>query len=70
MKAARHTEYGPPEVVKIQEVEKPQPADHDVLIKVLTSTVNRVGCGFRSAEYLNRKRINRVKTNKNGKKHS
>ncbi|MDZ4792847.1 MAG: NAD(P)-dependent alcohol dehydrogenase [Bacteroidota bacterium] len=51
MKAAIYTQYGPPEVVKLQEVPKPTPKDNDVLIKVHVSTVNRTDCGFRSAEY-------------------
>jgi len=51
MKAAIHTKYGPPEVVKVMEVDKPVPKDNEVLIKVFAATVNRTDCGFRSAEY-------------------
>jgi len=51
MKAAIHTKYGPPEVVKIMEVDKPVPKENEVLIKVYATTVNRTDCGFRSAEY-------------------
>lgn len=51
MKAAVHTVYGPPDVVKIKEVEIPVPNDNEVLVKVYASTVNRTDCGFRSAEY-------------------
>ncbi len=51
MKAAIHTKYGPPEVVQIKEVPKPQPKANEVLIKVHASTVNRTDCGFRSAQY-------------------
>lgn len=51
MKAIVYTEYGPPGVVALVEVDKPIPADHGVLIKVHASTVNRTDCGFRSAEY-------------------
>ena len=52
MRAAINTEYGPPEVVKLQEVEKPVPKENEVLIKVYAATVNRTDCGFRSADYL------------------
>jgi NADPH:quinone reductase-like Zn-dependent oxidoreductase len=33
------------------EVDKPEPKDNEVLIKVYATTVNRTDCGFRSAEY-------------------
>ncbi|WP_394367347.1 alcohol dehydrogenase catalytic domain-containing protein [Pontibacter burrus] len=51
MRAAVHTRYGPPEVVSIKEVPKPEPKDDEVLIRVYASTVNRTDSGFRSAEY-------------------
>lgn len=51
MKAAIHTQYGPPDVVQIREIDKPIPGANDVLIRVHASTVNRTDCGFRSAEY-------------------
>ena len=51
MKASINTKYGPPEVVKIMEVDKPIPKDNEALIKVHATTVNRTDCGFRSAEY-------------------
>lgn len=51
MKAAIHTQYGPPEVVQIREISKPSPAANEVLVRVHASTVNRTDCGFRSAEY-------------------
>lgn len=52
MKAAIHTQYGPPEVVHIREISKPSPAANEVLVRVHASTVNRTDCGFRSAEYV------------------
>jgi NADPH:quinone reductase-like Zn-dependent oxidoreductase len=50
MRAIINTEYGPPEVVKLMEVDKPEHKDNEVLIKVYATTVNRTDCGFRSAE--------------------
>lgn len=52
MKAIIHTEYGPPEVARLAEVEKPSPKENELLIKVIASTVNRTDAGFRSAVYV------------------
>lgn len=43
--------YGPPEVLRVEEVVRPVPADDEVLVKVHASTVNRSDTGLRSAEY-------------------
>lgn len=51
MRAVIHTKYGPPEVVQLMEILKPQPKSNEVLVKVHASTVNRTDSGFRSAEY-------------------
>jgi NADPH:quinone reductase-like Zn-dependent oxidoreductase len=49
MMAAVHTRYGPPDVVRIAEVDKPSAGDNDVLIKVHATTVNRTDCAYRAA---------------------
>ena len=49
MKAAVHTRYGPPDVVRIVDVERPNAAANEVLVKVHAATVNRTDCGFRAA---------------------
>jgi len=51
MKAAIYTQYGPPEVVQVTEIQKPVPLKNEVLLRVYASTVNRTDAGFRSAEY-------------------
>lgn len=51
MKAALHFKYGPPEVVQVMDIPKPEPKETELLIKVFATTVNRTDCGFRSAEY-------------------
>jgi NADPH:quinone reductase-like Zn-dependent oxidoreductase len=46
MKAAVYTQYGPPNVVQITDVEKPVPKDNDVLIKVRAASVNPLDWHF------------------------
>jgi NADPH:quinone reductase-like Zn-dependent oxidoreductase len=50
VKAAVRTRYGSPEVVRIAQVDKPTAKDHEVLVKVHVTTVNRTDCGFRSGK--------------------
>jgi NADPH:quinone reductase-like Zn-dependent oxidoreductase len=55
MKAAVHTRYGPPDVVRISEVDKPTAKDNEVLVKVHATTVNRTDSGLRAAKpFINR----------------
>ena len=44
--------YGPPEVIRIADVPKPQPEENELLIRVLATTVNRTDCGFRGGNPL------------------
>ena len=49
MKAAVHTRYGPPEVVRVVEVEQPTPSEGELLVRVRATTVNRTDCATRAA---------------------
>ncbi len=50
MRAVVHDRYGPPDVLRLEEVERPVPKDDEVLVKIYATTVNRTDCGMRSAE--------------------
>jgi NADPH:quinone reductase-like Zn-dependent oxidoreductase len=50
MRAVVHDRYGPPEVLRIEEVERPVPRDDEVLVKIHATTVTRTDTGLRSAD--------------------
>jgi NADPH:quinone reductase-like Zn-dependent oxidoreductase len=50
MRAVVHDRYGPPEVQRLKDVERPVPKDDEVLVRVHATTVNRTDCGFRAAK--------------------
>ncbi len=44
-----HARYGPPDVVRVAEVDEPVLGDGDVLVRVHATTVNRTDCAYRAA---------------------
>ncbi len=50
MRAVVHDRYGPPEVLRLEEVERPTPKEGEVLVKVHATSVTRSDCGMRGAE--------------------
>src|SRR5229473_4514183 len=49
MKAVVYDHYGPPDVLRIEDVEKPVPKEDEVLVKVHATTVNRLDVHTREA---------------------
>ncbi len=48
MRAVVYDRYGSPDVLRVEEVDRPVPKPDQVLIKIRASTVNRSDCGWRS----------------------
>jgi NADPH:quinone reductase-like Zn-dependent oxidoreductase len=45
MKTVYRTHYGPPEALRIENIDKPEPRAGEVLVRVHATTVNRTDCG-------------------------
>jgi len=45
MKAVVYERYGGPEVLQLEEIERPVPKADELLIRVVATTVNRSDCG-------------------------
>ena len=60
MKAVVNDRYGPPEVQRLEEVERPVPEDDQVLVRVHATTVNRTDCGVRAARAVHRPLLHRA----------
>ena len=50
VKAAVRASYGPPEVVRVVEAQKPAIKDNELLVRVHATTVNRTDCAARAAD--------------------
>src|SRR5215831_12065869 len=50
MRAVVHDRYGPPDVLRLANVEQPVPGPGEVLVRVRATTVNRTDCHRRAAQ--------------------
>ncbi|MFZ2227337.1 MAG: NAD(P)-dependent alcohol dehydrogenase [Candidatus Nanopelagicaceae bacterium] len=51
MRAVVFRKYGTPDVLHVEEIDRPTPKQNEVLVKVVASTVTRSDTGLRSSEY-------------------
>ena len=51
MKAIVYTKYGTPDVLQIRDIEKPEPEDDEVLIKVHAAEATKADCELRSFKF-------------------
>jgi NADPH:quinone reductase-like Zn-dependent oxidoreductase len=50
VRAVVHDRYGPPEVLRVEDVERPVPAENEVLVRVRATTVTRTDAHIRRAK--------------------
>jgi NADPH:quinone reductase-like Zn-dependent oxidoreductase len=50
MKAVVHDRYGPPEVLRVENIERPVPKEDEVLVQIHAATVTRTDCGVRAGK--------------------
>src|SRR3984893_10527273 len=50
MRAVVHDRYGPPDVLRVEDVARPVPRDDEVLIRIRATTVSRTDCALRAGE--------------------
>ena len=50
MRAVVCDRYGPPDLLRLEDVERPVPKDDEVLIRIHATTVNRTECACRQGK--------------------
>jgi NADPH:quinone reductase-like Zn-dependent oxidoreductase len=50
MRAVVHDTYGPPDVLRVEDAQRPVPTEEEVLVRVHATTVNRTDCHRRAAD--------------------
>ncbi len=65
MKAIVYTQYGSPDVLQVKEVQKPEPKENEVLVRVRAASVNRTDCAnLRAKPFIMRFILGLFKPNK------
>jgi NADPH:quinone reductase-like Zn-dependent oxidoreductase len=50
MRAVVYDRYGPPDVLRLEDVDRPIPKEDEVLVRIHATTVNRTDCGVRGGK--------------------
>jgi NADPH:quinone reductase-like Zn-dependent oxidoreductase len=50
MRAVVYDKYGPPDVLRLADVDRPVPTEDELLVRIHATTVSRSDCGWRSAK--------------------
>ncbi len=50
MSAARRDRYGSPDVIRVDQIDRPTPTDEQVLVRVCAATVSRTDCALLAAQ--------------------
>ena len=65
MKAIVYTKYGSPDVLQVQEIQRPEPKENEILVRVRASSVNRTDCAnLRAKPFIMRFMLGLFKPNK------
>ena len=51
MRAIVYDRYGPPEILRLEELDRPVPSSGDVLVRVRAASVNRSDCAWRAGDH-------------------
>ena len=51
MKAVTYANYGPPEVLQLRDIEKPEPKDDEILVRVRAAEATKADCELRSFDF-------------------
>ena len=52
MRAVIHTKYGPPDELQVTQVDRPEPGENEILVRICAATVTTSDCNFRNLTFV------------------